>query len=384
MEAAEHSWIGDQVTLRFDAGDAPARGLSLSAGSGGPGSLYHDARHVTYGQAVALGGDFYGRVGHPISTAPDPVAAFASAYESLIGSKPGETGSILAIMQKEINAVAAAASGGHDPSTVYAQLGDTLSAQWNKATGGGSLVSDWLPMGRYLALAAENWDHFGATAIAAYRAGHTVATRYAAGIKASAGTPADKVSRLQHAYALNAFADHFLSDLFSAGHLRVPRKELFEQVTTPLPGFSGSLGSLLARCMHDEDSLNGLRVHNARGETWVAYGDKRLLDSVGQANAVMVVRAVQTSASEVWDSYAGATPSTAFAALTLAPDLARVSDVSTRENSSPLFRLQGGVVARRGDVTNRGDFSWTTDWWGLTTYSLLEAAGMLRSMHIIP
>ncbi|MEF2985641.1 phospholipase, partial [Pseudomonas aeruginosa] len=72
---------------------------------------------------------------------------------------------------------------------------------------------------------------------------------------------------LELAYAMNSFADHFLTDLFSAGHLRVPRKQL-AAVVTP-----GELGSLISRFMHDEDSKFGLKVRNAMGAQWHAYGD---------------------------------------------------------------------------------------------------------------
>lgn len=55
-----------------------------------------------------------------------------------------------------------------------------------------------------------------------------------------------------------AFACHFLTDYFSAGHIRVPRVELPEHVT---PAIVGSL-------------LSGL-MHNKQGERWIAYGDGR-------------------------------------------------------------------------------------------------------------
>ena len=161
-------------------------------------------------------------------------------------------------------------------------MGDSLSKKWNVATGGGSAVTDWLPMGRYLNLAAENWDHFTGFAIIAYRAGHEIAMDKAAQIKGAGVSAEEAEARLEEAYAINAFADHFLTDLFSAGHMRAPRRELYQQVMTPVPGFSGSLGSLLCRSMHDEDSRNGLKVWNKAGESWTAYGDKRLFDDISK------------------------------------------------------------------------------------------------------
>lgn len=70
----------------------------------------------------------------------------------------------------------------------------------------------------YLGLALINFDHFGEDARTAYKAGHLAALRQAASSKSPAN--------LESAYALNAFADHFLEDSFAAGHLRVPRQKL--------------------------------------------------------------------------------------------------------------------------------------------------------------
>ena len=66
----------------------------------------------------------------------------------------------------------------------------------------------------YLGLAKINWDHFGADARTAYNAGHRTALE--AAVKGD----------LEDAYTMNAFADHFLEDSFSAGHLRTPRRLL--------------------------------------------------------------------------------------------------------------------------------------------------------------
>jgi hypothetical protein len=317
-----------------------------------------------------LGGDFYGVVGQPISTSANPEGAFMDAFGTL-RTKWDQVAPILAILAEEIAAVEQALKDGKEPSTAYARLGDTLSYRWNVVTGGGSNISDLWPMGRYLALAAENWDHFTHFAVAAYRAGHAVAMREAGAAGQANVSPPEKRARLEHAYAMNAFADHFLTDLFSAGHMRAPRKELYDQVTTPVPGYSGSLGSLLTRCMHDEDSVHGLNVADKSGNAWLAYGDKRLLDSVSAANRTRVTGAVQASAVDVWKAYTGGPQEHLYQALNWIPDLDRVQDVTTKANFSPLFLMQSDVAARRNDVENRQDYSWTDSWWGWSTYALL-------------
>jgi hypothetical protein len=71
----------------------------------------------------------------------------------------------------------------------------------------------------YYALLAKNFDHFGDDAVKAWTAGHLLAIQVAIN---GYNDPANGDSYLNQAYAINAFADHFLTDLFSAGHLRVP------------------------------------------------------------------------------------------------------------------------------------------------------------------
>ena len=365
MESAEHAFIGDQVTLQFESGGQPSTKVPLALPLA---TLPGQTKTLTYGQLIALAGDFYGVVGAPISTSADHKQAFRAAFQSL-GGDWNQTQQILKVMGEEISAVEQALKDKRQPSDAYAMLGDSLSMRWNVITGGANAGALPTTMGRYLLLAAENWDHFAGYAVMAYRAGHAVAMEEAAAIAGSGMSTDEKTMRLQGAYALNAFADHFLTDLFSAGHLRVPRKELYAQVTTPIPGYSGSLGSLLARAMHDEDCRNGLTVHNEAGRTWTAYGDKRLLDDVGRDNLGMAVKATQLSATDVWNAYRGGAQE--YRALTLVPNLDQVQNVATKENYSPLFHARQLQADRRNNVHDRQDFSWTNDWWGWSTYAEL-------------
>jgi hypothetical protein len=65
---------------------------------------------------------------------------------------------------------------------------------------------------------------------------------------------------LYYAFLYNAYADHFLQDAFSAGHLLVNRS-LFASITNN-------------KALHDFYSNYGTSVVNARGNIWTAYGDK--------------------------------------------------------------------------------------------------------------
>ncbi|TPG81457.1 phospholipase [Pseudomonas arsenicoxydans] len=359
FEGGEHTAIGDDTLLRFikDAPAIPASQVELHLTNG---------LALTYGQVVALGGDFYGIPDQPISegaTAADRIKRFSNAFNSLavLPASNAEAKLILGVMQKEIAAVKQAIQDGKQPHEAYDALGDTLSEEWNRITGGGSFVSALFPLGRYLKLAANNTDHFAEGALAAYIAGHTAAVQQAALAKNSGDA-----KLLEIAYAMNAFADHYLTDLFSAGHLRVPRKQL-AAVVTP-----SDLGSLITRFMHDEDSKFGLNVRNGNGDQWRAYGDKRYFDAIDSANRVQVNQAVQLSADEIFAAYlSGVAPSPGnFSALKKLPDLQAV--LNPAGNFSPLFRLEGSNVLRRKDVNNVNDTATVDDWWGWSTYLLLK------------
>ena len=357
FEGAEHTAIGDNTRLRFIESAEPvlAQNVPLHLPNG---------LALTYGQVLALGGDFYGIVDRPInegSTSADRLQRFTAAFDSLaaLTASKTEATQILAIMQKEIDAVKQAIKDGKQPHEAYDALGDTLSEEWNKITGGGSFVSALFPLGRYLKLAANNADHFGEWARQTYIAGHTAALQTAAAAHASQ----DEL-RLERAYAMNAFADHYLTDLFSSGHLRVPRKAMAAAVTP------SDLGSLITRFMHDEDSKFGLKVRNGHGEQWRAFGDKRYFDATDADNRNQVTLAVQDSADEVYAAYSSGNVPTTFNALQRLPDLTAVLDPAN--NFSPLFRLQDNKVLRRKDVNNLNDTATVDDWWGWSTYLLLK------------
>ncbi|WP_422417228.1 phospholipase [Pseudomonas sp. GZD-222] len=361
FEGGEHIAIGDTTLLRFSTDSASIEAWKVALHL--PNGLA-----LSYGQIVALGGDFYGIPEQPIAdgaSAQERVERFIAAFDSLavLPASRDEASKILAIMQREIAAANQALKDGRQPHEAYDQLGDSLSEEWNKITGGGSFVSPMFPLGRYLKLAAGNWDHFGEWALLAYIAGHTAALRQAVKAKAS-----DDAGQLELAYAMNAFADHFLTDLFSAGHVRVPRKAIKDNVTP------ADLGSLISRFMHDEDSKYGLVLRNAQGDTWRGYGDKRYFDTIDVANRKQISKAVQASADEVFQAYnSGALPAPdSYGALRIAADLQAAVESQAAGNFAPLFALRNGKLMRRADVNNLNDQTQIDNWWGWSTYLLLK------------
>ena len=55
--------------------------------------------------------------------------------------------------------------------------------------------------------------------------------------------------------------------------------------------------------MHEEDNALGLKVSNRKGETWKAYGDKRLFEPENSDNCSRFHNALQASADEVFECY---------------------------------------------------------------------------------
>jgi hypothetical protein len=261
-----------------------------------------DGLSLTYGQLIALGGDFFGDPEQPICTANDPVAQFEHNFEMIQSDLGAEQArKILNITnQYEFQPIAARINAGESPSGAYASIPHTMSPlmndedeEFDEATGGGGPGSP--RFGRYTHLAGTNLDHFGRDAVTAYLAGHT----YAQTTAAEAGATKDQ-AKLLLAYAQNAFADHFLTDLFAAGHLRTPRRRLYKTAWTDV---TRAAAGLCAKGMHDEDNKFGIWVQNAQGDQWVAYGDARYRDMCNSANRQVMKGALQQSMNDIWNAY---------------------------------------------------------------------------------
>ncbi len=103
--------------------------------------------------------------------------------------------------------------------------------------------------GRYILLASENFDHFQPAATNVYQLGHRLAMARAQAAAAQA-SPALRLAGLQEAYAMDAYACHFISDTFAAGHTRTDRVDLSNQGIV--------YGDLYSKWQHDEDNGYGI------------------------------------------------------------------------------------------------------------------------------
>ncbi|KAH8585471.1 hypothetical protein B0O99DRAFT_530729, partial [Bisporella sp. PMI_857] len=149
----------------------------------------------------------------------------------------------------------------------------------------------------YAWIALCNFDHFGQDAVRAYKAGHSAAIS-----QALAGRSSGNQTLLTQGYFLEAFAQHYLTDLFAPGHLREPRRVLHWTVgddsdVSPYPA------DRCAQKQHDEENANGMWVTNAFGKSWAAYGDKELFSAKSAQNFQQAILACQAGIGEVYNAF---------------------------------------------------------------------------------
>ncbi len=352
FDSAEHWSIVDGMRLPMADG-------SLADAVTHPFALDNGLK-LMFGQIIALAGDFYAHPHAPISDQQDKERAFVEAFDTLDKNRnTRETTDILAIMEKEFVAIANAINAGEPPHEAYAREQERWDTAYNIATGGGkhylTLISDW---GRYLWIAAYNWDHFGEHARQVYRAGLEVAMRHAAAASRLSGAERDR--GLQRAYALLAFACHYLTDAFSAGHIRTPRRHLHAFPSPPLTTAS-FLADLCSLAMHAEDSYNGLWVRNAAGDRWIAYGDGRYFDDANAANRNVIRAAVRAAIRDVHEAFLHGRPLASPISPTLMP---QAPDRGDQSNFSPMFAVDGGGnVLVRDNLFDPKRHHWETLVW---------------------
>ena len=366
----EHRAIGDAGTLRYIVHgvqkNRPAKTAKLDLPNG---------NKLSFGEIIGLAGDFYGVVGEPISegatqqdrerrfnaafgtlaVAPDTPVVIDEEYapsrnmqymsQIIMGGPMKDLESALAQMQAE----------GKPPSEAWAVVNgedERLEIRFNKLTGGTARIKYQLAIphyqGKYMKLAIENFDHFNAGMHAAYRsyaAGHAEAMRAAQKAKQSGSQ-----ETLMLAYAKEAFAQHFLTDMFSAGHMRTPRNELQDFCARRE---RGEQGGHLSKAMHDEDNLLGLRVTNKDGLAWRAYGDRHYFSPAHRKGREAAEACSQRSIDEVFNAFKTGhviTNPTEFGVKNCLPNVARTGKGG---NHFPMFSVQSNGMVEQ--IEAKGD-----------------------------
>lgn len=278
FEAGEHQWLG-------------MRGAAMACAKLGvdPASLLRLRRRagdveLSYGEIVALSGDFYRNPEDLYGEKPSP---FPWLYEQ------HDLSDLRELFATELRWM----MDEHRPAKA-GYPDNTLAFMWNSKG--------------YLELAEDNTEHFGWHNIKRYCECHQQAIESA--MQAQSLTEGD--GAWMKALYYNAFADHFLTDGFAAGHVRVPRREIREWA--PSHGFNGKLAGLLSKVLHDQDGhvksfhaqgeaqlpeSEGLPVENTLGVKWSTRCDGQLFLVPSKEDAPLVaepVAAVADSLEEVF------------------------------------------------------------------------------------
>lgn len=287
FSGSEHIAVGDDIILHpFVTPNHDIMLLTL------PNGL-----KLSYGSILSLG-DFYGTVNQPIAlgkSKKNRQARFLKAFAkfSTEAYALSEVPTILNAMHDEKIEIETGILNHESEKTIFTRMGFKFERRYSCITGGScSDKTWWMYPGRYLKLAFDNFDHFGQHAIIAYKTGHQLAIE-----EAIQAYSTHDLQRLEIAYAMNAFASHFLSDRFASGHIRTPRLKLSHSIASPL------VAGLLAGLMHNEDNEYGLHVGNLRGEEWVTYGDRAYFFTKNNLSNQKQREALQSSADEIYFTY---------------------------------------------------------------------------------
>lgn len=337
--------------------------------------------NIEISELYGLMGDFFGLPDEPISlknTLQDQKNTFLKAFETLNNAPPEKVKEILRIgnIQKQAvsiaiqNCTCTPKSSCTCAEKALEEVSALTNKLWNKATGGSYYLYP-IVQGTYLKLSKNNLDHFSTSSHASYKAGHELALSLIekVAIEYKKDEPDHKlISQLTHqALAIEASAGHYLTDSFSSGHTRVPRKALYELRTLfglPVPA---AITGLFTLVMHNEDSDNGLWLKDdSTKDVWKAYGDDSLLTGKGQDNRKKVNTAAQTGMLELIGELkkANRTISTQDNFPSKGTVYTLLPSVDEEKNpNQPLFKEdQTGKLLRRKNVNDINCKEYISDW----------------------
>ncbi|KAI5814854.1 hypothetical protein BZA77DRAFT_388902 [Pyronema omphalodes] len=302
FETFEHRTIGENLFLQTPNGVISAKEYIVATING---------IELNIGQVLSLAGDFYTATGNncisdvdyanstppgksvsePQSPARKRAKDAAATLRSDVG---GYLGKLIDFNKREAAAVKKALKEGIPAAIAYRDKlhGMPTNTDYTLAT-----------KTLYARIGWYNFDHFSPNSRQAYAACHSNAIE----IAAEAGKNEE---RLKEAYYMEGWALHFLTDAFSSGHLRVPRRELHDD--NRVRAWTGGpleipVWDIQAGYMHDEDSACGLLVRNEEGGEWIAFGDKEFFGGHNLINRLHCERAAQASIDEVYAAFESGT-----------------------------------------------------------------------------
>lgn len=290
----EHKLIGDKAFIKFisslqDTGSAGVFGslLGFRENSGNyaydfPMSLNDGKQRISYGTINGLSGDHV----------RDPYA--------LIGLLSDSSSAIYKIIALHDEYIAKGNSAAPDGKLVKLDFGYAMLAMKNLShfyQYGRSFQEQLRPFDKDMVqqcqrpeLAGTAFSRLNRTnAINMYVTLHLVAMDWATQSGRLKDKPEQARTLLMFALLFNGFADHFLEDSFSSGHLVVKRTVVASVVNN--------------KALHDFYSENGTVVLNRNGETWKAHGDGTFNKPEFISESARVIEAVELSLTDLWKAY---------------------------------------------------------------------------------
>lgn len=297
FEGGEHQWLGTKGADAACESEEEKRMLRTLRRPKDKGVL-------TYGEIVALSGDFYGSAEELFLEKPPRMPWWKGA---------NDLGRLREALSNELDWIE-----DEDRQGKAGYPNNTLTFAWTAKS--------------YVELAEDNTAHFGWHNIKRYCESHAQAMVYAVQAKKRDASDVNWMRAMFH----NGFADHFLTDGFAAGHIRVPRQQIRDWA--PTQGYSGKLAGLLSKVLHDQDGHvhefhgkgekpqlgdEGLPVRNSLGHDWNARCDGQMFLVARDQSDLLIgepVSAVAASLKEVFEAQASKrAPSGEYAALKYVP-----------------------------------------------------------------
>ena len=331
--------------------------------------------NVLPGEIVSLAGDHFGPTNKDevISFAGSDLekeARFLKSYKMLENATGKEIDGLIAVMNRTATKIRQAVKEGKKPSVAMEKDASASNSAFADVTSLDKLgASSWLPYplnvpgSRYGQLAKWNFDHFGTEAEEAYKAGHRVACKTAEEARQKKNFNLFIVAMTQELFAL-----HYLTDLFSAGHVQTVRGTIYKFIEDhhkeiPTESARLSIAGLCAMEMHNEDGHMGIKVRNEESKaTWDASGDDCYFDPDYKENRIRVIKAAVTSLKDLYTvyKYQDAKPlPIPYSALKHIPRPLPAD----QQNHTPLFvRQVDGSVAAREEPNNPKCTKYDSKW----------------------
>ena len=282
MYAPLHTYLASQVVLNFDGKKIKGSAASLI-------SIINESKSfmVEYSDIATLADEFSDE-NIMVSNRSFDInrSAFLADFNSMLTDNVGYLPVVLELIDQEL-----ADNKTNILNALPLEVPIEDDIKFNCATGGGCTIYDYLNNpGLYLKLAAYDVDNFGEDAVNTYLVGHSVALNTA--------LKAKNEKDLKLAYAYEAFAAHFLMDVFSSSRIRIPRKELFDWCFPDTEAVS-----VLTNSMTEQDSKDGIYLTSYSGATWIAYGSSYVFTKHNTENLKRASQALQHSADQVYLAY---------------------------------------------------------------------------------